>query len=227
MAETRTCEHCGVRFTPRREHARFCSARCRVAWNGESTSDPAAEERALVWSITAMRDIYGRLLTARAWDQPRAFAAISEAVWWITIVDGTLVRYHPEAYDAVMADRLPGERNLIEGSLAGLRFVRNQMSHDGGQGDFIQQRAIQRDADDGSVIAWRWTSMPEPVLAALSPRGQAWEMARYRAYQAHLAGHAVGDTFGLAVPFLQLVATKAAPAMRAGDYAATWPAPAI
>ena len=35
MATTysRTCEHDGVPFTSTREHARFCSARCRVAWN--------------------------------------------------------------------------------------------------------------------------------------------------------------------------------------------------
>jgi hypothetical protein len=29
-------------------------------------------------------------------------------------------------------------------------------------------------------------------------------MTRYRAYQAELAGHAVGETFGRAVAFLQL-----------------------
>jgi integrase len=26
VADTRTCEQCGIVFTPRREHARFCSA---------------------------------------------------------------------------------------------------------------------------------------------------------------------------------------------------------
>ena len=36
MAETRRCERCGKEFEPKREHARFCSARCRVAWNRES-----------------------------------------------------------------------------------------------------------------------------------------------------------------------------------------------
>ena len=33
VTDSRNCEQCGVLFTPRREHARFCSARCRVAWN--------------------------------------------------------------------------------------------------------------------------------------------------------------------------------------------------
>jgi hypothetical protein len=50
--------------------------------------------------------------------------------------------------------------------------------------------------------------MPEPVLTSLGPRGQAWEMTRYRAYQAQLAGHTTGETFGQAVAFLQLAAAS-------------------
>jgi hypothetical protein len=34
--------------------------------------------------------------------QPRAFAVIGEAAWWVTVVDATLLRYHPEVYDAVL-----------------------------------------------------------------------------------------------------------------------------
>jgi hypothetical protein len=36
-------------------------------------------------------------------------------------------------------------------------------------------------------------------------RGRAWEMRRYRAYQAQLAGHTIGDTSGCAAAFLNLV----------------------
>ena len=90
MAENRNCEQCGIRFTPRREHARFCSVRCRVAWNRENRTDPAADMSALEWSVIAMRDVTGRLPRCRAWDRPRAFAVIGEAVWWVTIVDATL-----------------------------------------------------------------------------------------------------------------------------------------
>ena len=61
---------------------------------------------ALQWSITAMSDTTERLPRVRAWDRPRAFAVIGEAVWWVTIVDATLVRHHPEAYDAVWRARL-------------------------------------------------------------------------------------------------------------------------
>jgi len=92
MTETRKCEQCGTLFAPRREHARFCSARCRVAWNRQHAGDPPAAVSALGWTITAMRDTIDRLLRARASDQPHGYAAISEAVWWVTMVDATLVR---------------------------------------------------------------------------------------------------------------------------------------
>lgn len=197
-------------FAPRREHARFCSARCRVAWNREYTSDRTAEVSALDWSITAMRDVTGRLLRASAWDRPRAFAVISEAVWWVTIVDGTLLRYHPDAYDGVLGGQAPAERRLIEGTFAGLRFVRNRMGHDVDHVDFIHPEVSGSGHGDGRITAWTWKSVPEPALASLPPRGQAWEMTRYRAYEAQLAGHTVGEIFGRAAAFLKLATAKAA-----------------
>ena len=209
MVDTRTCDQCGVVFEPRREHGRFCSARCRVAWNRENISDRAAGGSALEWSISAMRDATWRLLRAQARDRSRAFAVISEAVWWVTIVDGTLVRYHPETYDRVMAGQPPGERGLIEETLAGLRFVRNRMGHDVDHVDFIRPDARRPGAGDGRITEWRWNPLPEPSHASPSPRGQAWEMARYRAYQARLAGHTVGEVFGRAAAFLNVAAATA------------------
>jgi len=196
-------------FTPRREHARFCSARCRVAWNRENAGDRTAEASALDWSITAMRDVTVRLPGVRASDRARGFAVISEAVWWITIVDGTLVRYHAEAYDAVLASLPAAERRLIEGNLGGLRFVRNRMGHYVDHVDFIQPAAGRAGSRDHPVTAWTWKSVPEPELKPLPPRGRAWEMTRYRAYEAYLAGRSVGEIFGRAAEFLQLTAAKA------------------
>jgi hypothetical protein len=212
MADTRNCEQCGTVFMPRREHARFCSARCRVAWNRENTSNPAAEVSALQWSITAMRDAIERLPRVRAWDRPRAFAVIGEAVWWVTIVDGTLVRHHPDAYDDVLAAQTPAQRWLIEETLAGLRFVRNRMGQDVDHVDFINPSASRPAPGDGRITTWTWRSLPEPALASLRPRGQAWEMTRYEAYQAHLAGHPIGEVFERAAAFLKPAAAKATPA---------------
>ena len=205
MADIRGCEQCGAQFAPRREHARFCSARCRVAWNREHTSDCAAEVSALGWSITAMREATGRLLRPTARDRSRGFAVISEAVWWVTIVDGTLVRYHPDTYDGALDAQPPAQRRLVEETLGGLRFVRNRMGHYLDPDDLIQPGSTA----PGPITDWTWKPVPEPSLESLPPRGQAWEMTRYLAYQAQLAEHAVGDTFERAVTFLELAAGQA------------------
>jgi hypothetical protein len=134
---------------------------------------------------------------------------IGEAVWWVTIVDATLVRYHlVGAYDAVLADRTPAERRLIEGTLAGLRFVRNRISDEVDLGEFIEPSPPSPGADEGPVTGWTWKSVPEPALA-FSPRARSWEMTRHRAYQAQLAGHTIGEIFGRAVAFLELTAANA------------------
>ncbi|HTS98741.1 MAG TPA: hypothetical protein VMI33_19195 [Streptosporangiaceae bacterium] len=221
MADTRTCEQCGTGFAPRREHARFCSARCRVAWNREHTGERTPEASALDWSMGAMRDATGRLLRATARDRARPFAVISEAVWWVTIVDATLVRYHPDTYDAVLAGQPEPERPLIEGTLAGLRFVRNRMGQYLDPVDFIQPEPGEGPGD-ARITAWTWKPVPEPVLEALPSRGQEWEMTRYREYQAQLVGRTVGETFGRAAAFLELTAAASeADPPAAGDPAAT------
>jgi hypothetical protein len=196
-------------FTPRREHARFCSVRCRVAWNRERMGDPAVEVSALQWSITAMSDTIEVLSTVRVWDRPRAVTAIGEAVWSVTIVDATLVRHHPGAYDAVMAGRSPAERRLIEGTLAGLRFVRNRIAHEVDLAEFIEPRTPEPGADNGPITGWTWKSVPRPALASLPPRAQAWEMRRYRAYRTQLADHTIREIFNRAVAFLELTAANA------------------
>jgi hypothetical protein len=205
MADTRYCERCGLLFEPRREHARFCSSRCRVAWNRDSTSDRRAEDSALGWSVIAMRDTTSRLARVRARDRPQAFAVISEAVWWVTIVDATLVRYHPDAYDAAMTAEPAGNRKIIEDTFTGLRFVRNWMGFCADPSDFIEPHYRADGSDDARVAKWTWLSIPEPELDLQSERGQVWEMNRYAAYEAQLAGHTVGDVFTRASEFLALV----------------------
>jgi hypothetical protein len=130
-------------------------------------------------------------------------------VWWVTIVDAALVRYYAKRYDSVLADRTPAERRLIEGTLAGLRFVRNRISDEVDLAEFIEPSPPSRGADEWPVTGWTWKSVPEPALASLPPRAQSWEMTRYRAYQAQLAGYTIGEIFGRAVTFLELTAAKA------------------
>jgi hypothetical protein len=152
------------------------TARCRAAWNREHTGDLTAGASALVWSITALSDTIERLTRMRAWDKPRAFAVIGEAVWWVTIVDATLVRHHPDAYDTVMTGQAPAQRQLVEATLAGLRFVRNRIGDEADLAEFIEPGDAGPGAGQRRITGWIWKPLPEPALGSLSPRGQAWEM---------------------------------------------------
>jgi hypothetical protein len=210
VTETRSCEECGTSFVPQREHARFCSARCRVAWNRDNSNDRDAEECALDWSAVAMREATGRLANQAAAGRAQAYVVISEAVWWVTIVDATLVRYHADAYDGALASRPAAERQAVEGTLGGLRFVRNQMGYYTDHADFVQRPDSTAGPARPPVTAWQWRPLPEPSLKQLPPSRQAWEMERYRAYQAHLAGHTMGEVFGLVADFLTQVAAQSA-----------------
>ena len=209
VADIRSCEQCGISFVPRREHARFCCVPCRVAWNRGHMGDLNAGASALQWAITAMGDTMDRLPQVGAWDRPRAFAVIGEAVWWVTMVDATLVRHHAGAYDAAMAGKAPAQRQLVEETLAGLRFVRNQIGGKADTGEFIEPGEAGPGTGDGRITGWRWKPVPEPALASLPPRGQMWEMTRYQAYRARLAAHTIGEVFGPAAAFLKLAAAYA------------------
>jgi hypothetical protein len=206
MADTRNCEQCGMLFAPRREHARFCSARCRVAWNRRNASDPSPETGALAWSITAMGETTDRLHRAGGADQANGFALISEAVWWVTMVDATLVRYRPEVYAEILAGQAAARRRPLEETFGGLRFVRNQMGYDTDHLEFIQPLEPAPGAAAPRIAAWTWRPVPEPALGSLTERGREWELTRFRAYQAQLAGQRIGETFRRAVAFLRLVA---------------------
>ncbi len=228
MAETRRCERCGKEFEPKREHARFCSARCRVAWNrenwnqvarvqqkwgSENWADEARDPRvtgtsALRWAFTAMQDTTERLGRVRASDRAQAFAVIGEAVWWVTIVDATLFRYYPDDYDAALAGLSEKERKATETTLAGLRFVRNRMGYHADHADFIQPCADEG-GGDAPITQWTWRPLPAPAVATLPPRGQEWELSRYEAYQELLANGSVGETFGRTADFHHLVVRSA------------------
>jgi hypothetical protein len=203
MGDVRECAQCGTPFTPRREHARFCAARCRMTWNREHAGVAAAPAVAIDWSVTAMTEA-ARRLAAGDWDLPRLAAAVGEAVWWVTLVDATLVRYHPRNYEAVLASP-DVRRRKTEQALEGLRYVRNQLGNSADPAEFIHPA--------GTDGAWTWRPLPEPALAMLAPRARQWELSRYRAYQARLAGRDITRTFTRCAEFL----AQAAPVIPQGS----------
>jgi hypothetical protein len=204
---SRRCAQCGTVFAPRREHARFCSPDCRVGWNRDHLTDAVAEERALQWSLTGMQDVIEQLDVDRPADQAAAFSAVAEAVWWITIIDARLIRQYMDLYDSVLAAHVRADQPMIEGTLAGLRFVRNQMCADG-PGRFIEPPAS---VGNGVAVtaAWRWAHRPQPQLSDMPAHMQPWVMTRYQAYEQWLAGGSVGRAFQRAAGFLNLAATRA------------------
>ncbi len=163
-----------------------------------------------------MQDAAERLPKAVAPDYARAFAIISEAVWWITIVDATLVRYHPEVYDRVLCEQPDLDRPIIEATLSGLRFVRNQLSRDIQHVDFVSPPDGGPEAVGGRIAEWTWNPLPEPTCESLSTDGRQWELDRYHAYQTRLARSTVDETFRRAVGFLNVAAEQAGRVISSG-----------
>jgi hypothetical protein len=89
----------------------------------------------------------------------------------VTIVDATLVRHHPAAYDDILAGQPAAERRLIETTLAGLRFVRNQMGQHLDPADFICPGPGRPGRDKDRIAAWTWKSLPEPHSLRFRPAG--------------------------------------------------------
>jgi hypothetical protein len=156
--------------------------------------------------MTAMRETTDRLLRAEGWDIAHAFAAITEAVWWVTMVDATLVRYRPDSYSSVLAGLDGPCRATVEATFSGLRFVRNRMGYIADQRDFIRPQITEAGTAQGRVADWTWRPVRRPGVAALPARGREWELARFRDYRTELADHTIEDTFGRAVPFLMSAA---------------------
>jgi hypothetical protein len=174
-----------------------------MAWNREHAGLAAAPAVAIDWSVTAMTEAVGRLAIAGGWELPRLAAAVGEAVWWVTLIDATLVRYHPREYEKALADK-DVRRRKTEEALEGLRYVRNQLGRSVDPAEFVSPA-------DGEVGAasWTWRPLPEPGLGALAPRSRRWELSRYRAYQARLAGRDIARTFARCAEFLAQAASLA------------------
>jgi predicted nucleic acid-binding Zn ribbon protein len=209
VVDTRHCAQCGAVFAPRREHARFCCSRCRLAWNRARTAAPSLQVSALRWSVTAMSEATDLLAELRIEDPGRAFAAIGDAVWSVTMVDATLIRHHHRAYDAVLADLTAAEQRRTEDALAGLRFVRNRIAQDVDLGELVEPGRTESGAGKAPITDWTWKSVPEPDRAALPSPAREWEIMRHRAYQTQLAGHLIAETFPRLAAFLRLTAAKA------------------
>ena len=165
-----------------------------MAWNREHAGVEAAPAVAIEWSASALAEACSRLAAAGSWDRRRTAMAVSEAVWWVTLVDATLVRYHPGAYELALAS-MPARRRRVEETLEGLRYVRNQLGQAADAAEFIA-------GTPGEEAEWTWRPLPQPAAADLAPQSREWELSRYRAYQARLADRDLIRTFARCAKFL-------------------------
>jgi maleylpyruvate isomerase len=155
----------------------------------------------LAWSLTAMSGALRRLAAASAADIPQAVAAATEAVWWVTLVDAAMTRCHPGAYGTALD---PAARRAVEGSFAGLRFIRGQLGY-ADPGDFIQPQPAPG-GGNASPSGWTWAPLPPPP----PHRGTAREASPYREYRAYLAGQPLGQALARAAGFLSQAHATAA-----------------
>jgi hypothetical protein len=174
-----------------------------MTWNDEHAGVAAAPAAAIDWSVAAMAEAATRLCSSGAWDLPRLAEAVSDSVWWVTLVDATLVRYHPRNYEGALAGR-SARRRETEQTLEGLRYVRNQLGRSTDPASLIESGS---GADP--TARWIWRPLPQPDLAGLGSRARKWELSRYRAYQERLAGQDITETFTWCAEFLTLAASLA------------------
>jgi hypothetical protein len=172
-----------------------------VGGGQDGAGGPVAGDGGLAWSVAAMTDALRRLAGASAADAPLAVAAATEAVWWVTAVDAAMSRRHPGAYRRALVALDPAARRAVEGSFAGLRFIRGQLGYSADPGDFIQP--AQR---DGPAAQWTWSAVAPPA----PQRGSARDVSPYREYRAQLAGRPVAEVLGRAAGFLSKAHAAAA-----------------
>jgi hypothetical protein len=157
--------------------------------------DSAARSQTGDSTLAAMSDAVRRLASAA--DGPQTVAAATEAVWWITTADAAMNRQHPGAYSRALAALDPAARRAVEGSLAGLRFIRGQLGYYADPADFIQEQP-DPSGTRSRPAAWTWSALSPPA----PQRGTAREASPYREYRAQLADHPVADTLRRAAEFL-------------------------
>lgn len=82
--------------------------------------------------------------------------------------------------ERVLSCRVTCSRSLqaVEGTFAGLRFVRNQMGYHVDPASFIEPLPGPGGTGTGPVAGWIWKPVPAPPTGQVSSRGSAWVASR-------------------------------------------------
>lgn len=158
---------------------------------------------ALDWSILAMCKATERINKVSATDPSCGFAAIGEAVWWITIVRDSMRNTDRARFDAVLRKTTPDPTDM----LLGLRSVRNRIGHEVDLVDFVKPVASRPDPGDGNITAWCWQDVDKPSRGNMTEKQYNYAMKTYQAYKRMIVpqeGNVV-HTFSSAINFLKAV----------------------
>jgi hypothetical protein len=148
---------------------------------------------ALGWSVEAMNAAADRVNRIPSVDAVGAFAAIGEALWWVTVVNDTLRSRHRVAYGTALNSQTPPVDDVIDG----LRSIRHRIGHEVDLVEIVEPVAQRADPGDGRITAWRWREVPPPT------RNDARDLKGYAAYQRAVAGVNIVQTFMQAIGFLK------------------------
>jgi len=164
----------------------------------ELTEDPFEFDTPMValgFSVSAMNAAADRVNRVAAEDLEGAFAAIGEAVWWVTVVSDTLRNRHPDAYARALELQTPRVEEVIDG----LRSVRHRIGHEVDLVDYLRPVASRPDLGDGRITAWAWKSVRAPT------RKHKRDLEGHRAYESAVAETNIVHTFTHALSFLRQV----------------------
>ena len=173
-----------------------------MTWNDEHAGVAAAPAAAIDWSVTAMTEAARRLSSPGPRDLPRLADAIADAVWWVTLVDATLVRYHPRNYETTLGPQRPAARDRADPRRAAVRPQPARQVRRPRRPDHAGRSRGHPARLDMAVTA-------QPDVSGLGSRARQWELSRYHAYQARLAGRDVTAAFAWCAEFLALAARLA------------------
>lgn len=135
----------------------------------------------LGWCIQSMQRAVERVRGTGWNDVIGQYAAVSETLFWIDIVEARLRTKYPQHYEAALNDRPSNLRPLLRGLL----WARNRITH---EVDEIHYFLAKAKSAHGFEAKWTWQSLPaRPAGPYQDPDGHA-------AYESAVVGRDVVDT---------------------------------
>lgn len=135
----------------------------------------------LEWCIQAMLRAFERVRSTGWNDVVGQYAAVSETLFWIDIVEAELRRkYHPH-YEAALNDQPFNIRSVLKGLL----WARNRITHEVDEIHYLMATATSADS---FAAEWTWQSLPP------RPAGRYQDPDGYAVYESAVVGKSVVTT---------------------------------